>query len=82
MTKSLGSNPFEHLAIEYSADGKKMFLKEYKNGNWVEYDNLDGWSVSNTDKADFGKAYKLSKYYKVYDWVADNGYTNFEKWIE
>jgi len=24
----------------------------------------------------------LSKYFKVYDWVADDGYNNFDKWIE
>jgi len=80
--KSLGANPFEYLAIEFSADGKKIFLKEFVNGKWVNYDKLDGWSVYNTNQVDCGKIYKLSKYYKVYDWVSNNGYINFDKWIE
>ncbi|MHB8127660.1 MAG: TIR domain-containing protein [Mobilitalea sp.] len=82
LTKSLGQNPFEYLAIEYSNDGTKLYLKEYKNGEWVSYDNLDGWSVSNTNQSNWGKAFKLSTYYKVYDWVSDNGYTNFGNWID
>lgn len=81
-TKSLGQNPFEYLAIEYSNDGSKMFLNEYKNGKWARYDNLDGWAVSNVSKSNWGKAFQLSKYYSVFDWVADNGYANFEKWID
>lgn len=80
-TKEKGLNPFEYLAIKYSDDGKKISLLEYKNNNWVAYNDLDGWNVSNTKQEDFGKAYKLSKYYKIYDWVAGDGYNNFEKWI-
>ncbi len=33
-------------------------------------------------QSEWGKAYQLSKYFKVYDWVADDGYNNFDKWIE
>lgn len=81
-TKAQGPNPFDYLAIEFSSDGKKIFLSEYKNGKWVRYDNLDGWSVSGINQSDWGKSYKLSKYFDVYDWVDDNGYTNFDKWIQ
>lgn len=81
-TKSLGQNPFDYLALQYSEDGKKIFLNEYKNGKWVRYDNLDGWAVSNTIQSKWGKAFKLSTFYNVYDWAGNNGYTNFEKWIQ
>ena len=81
-TKSLGPNPFEYLAIEYSEDGKKLFLNEYKNGKWVRYSDLDSWNISGIKQSDWGKAYKLSNYYNVYDWSANNGYVNFEKWID
>lgn len=81
-TKSLGPNPFEYLAIKFSSDGKKLSLLEYKNSIWEEYIDLDGWSVTGAKQSDWGKAYSLSKYCTVYDWVKDNGYNNFEKWIE
>ncbi len=81
-TKKLGPNPFDYLAIEFSNDGQKLNLLEYKNGKWVKYSDLDGWSISGINQSDWGKAYKLSKYFKVYDWVADDGYNNFDKWIE
>jgi hypothetical protein len=80
-TKSLGPNPFNYLAIQFSNDGKKLFLYEFKNGKWVRYDNLDGWEVSGISQSEWGKVYQLSRYYNVYDWVADTGYSNFEKWI-
>lgn len=80
--KSLGPNPFEYLAIKYSADGKKIDLLEFRNGKWVIYGDLDGWNVTNTNQIHWGKTYKLSAYYHVYDWVSDNGYTNFQKWVD
>ena len=76
--KSLGPNPFEYLAIQYSEDGKKLFLNEYKSGKWVRYSDLDGWNISGVTQDFWGKVYKLSKYYNIYDWSADNGYVNFK----
>lgn len=81
ITKSLGPNPFDYLAIQYSIDGKKLFLNEFKNGKWIRYDNLGGWEVSGIRQSEWGKAYQLSRYYDVYDWIIDDGYKNFEKWI-
>ncbi len=81
-TKKLGANPFDYLAIEFSNDGQKLNLLEYKNGKWVKYTDLDGWRISGIQQSEWGKAYQLSKYFKVYDWVADDGYNNFDKWIE
>lgn len=81
LTKNLGPNPFEFLAIEFSSDGKKIYLKEYLNGKWQKYEHLDGWDC-NANRPDWGKAYKLSKYFSVYDWVNNDGYNNFDKWID
>lgn len=81
-TKSIGPNPFDYLAISFSDDGKKVNLLEYKNGKWVTYGDLDGWSVNGINQADWGKSYNLSKYFKVYDWINNDGYNKFEKWIE
>ena len=35
-TKILGPNPFDYLAYEYSNDGKKLSIFEWKNRKWVE----------------------------------------------
>jgi len=70
------------LAVKFSSDGKKLDLLEYKNGEWKKYGDLEGWNINNSDQFDWGNSYKLSRYYKVYDWVNDDGYTNFADWIE
>lgn len=82
-TKTLGPNPFDYLAIQFSSDGKKVSLLEYKGDKWVDYSNADGWTLSSTaNKSDWGKSYKLSKYSDVYDWVKNDGYNNFASWVE
>jgi len=81
-TKESGNNPFDYLGINFSTNGQKLNLLEYKNNKWVKYGDLDGWSINGIKQSDWGKSYKLSKYCKVYDWVKNNGYSNFNKWIE
>lgn len=29
-----------------------------------------------------GKLYKLSSHYRTYNWIKDDGYNNFAKWVE
>ena len=38
---------------------------------------LDYWKVKSN-----GIATPISRYYRTYDWVADNGYANFASWVE
>ena len=70
------------LQLNLAMTVKNSNLLEYKNGKWVKSTDLDGWRISGIQQSEWGKAYQLSKYFKVYDWVADDGYNNFDKWIE
>lgn len=82
VTKPRGPDPFDHLAVLVSPDGKRATPWEFRNGKWQDYGDLDGWGIDAAMPVDQrGNAYKLSRWYAVYDWVADEGYTNFAKWI-
>lgn len=81
-TKSKGSNPFYYLGYSFSTDGKKIFLHDYINGKWIKYPDLDGWNVKEIDEKYRNKIYRLSSDYEVYDWVEDDGYNNFSKWVK
>lgn len=80
--KSKGPNPLDYLAYRYSSDGKKLELLEYRNSEWVKYEDLDGYTINQVSESLRGKAFKLSTKYKVYDWIDDDGYNNFEKWLK
>lgn len=82
-TKRLGPNPFACLGYKYSDDGKKLHLYELKNGKWVQYQDLGSYTLKTVaSMLKRGKFYKLSSDYKIYDWVKDDGYSNFAKWVE
>ena len=82
-TKALGPNPFDYLGYQYSDDGKKLYPYEYKNGKWVQYGDYEPYTLGTAaSQSDRGKFYKLSSTRPVYDWVGDDGDTNFPTWIE
>lgn len=82
-TKVLGYNPFDYLGYRYSDDGIKLTPLERKNGSWVEYRDYGTYNLKTpVSEAKRGKSYKLSEDYKVYNWVTNNGYQNFSKWLK
>ncbi|MBJ9256323.1 TIR domain-containing protein [Citrobacter amalonaticus] len=85
-TKPKGRNPLEYVAACFSADGKTVTLKEYTDGNWVEYKKIDGKSThtcsSSMSSGYESKAIKLSSLYLSYDWMLDEGYKNFSSWLK
>lgn len=81
-TKSKGSNPFYYLGYSFSSDGKKINLHDNINRKWIEYPDLDGWNVKQVDEKYRNKIYRLSNDYEIYDWVEDDGYNNFSKWVK
>ena len=83
-TKPLGINPLEHVGVTYSNDGKVATLWEKVNGNWVEYDKIDGSAKYSVDvDAKFrGGGFNLGKFYPVYDWIAQDGFNNFSSWVK
>ncbi len=84
-TKKVGLNPFDYLGVYFNNDATKFAFTEYKNGSWYYWEEINStrW-FKNTyfSKSEAGKNISLSKYFRVYDWIDDNGYNNFSKWIE
>lgn len=82
-TKNKGLNPLYYLGYKFSDDGKKIFLYDYINNNWVEYSDLESYTLKNiAPEGARGKIYRLSNDYPIYDWIDDDGYNNFSKWVE
>lgn len=82
LTKSNGPNPFDYLALKYSDDGRKVEVFEAKDGKWVVYAKLSGYTLKKTAAEQrWGKLFKLSALgYKSYCWSEDDGYKNFADW--
>jgi len=77
-----GKNPFDYLGIVLADDGKSAEVKVWDNGSWVNY--TDYPKVTCNYKAGYGgNFYQFSKLgAKLYDWSEDDGYTNFDTWVE
>ncbi len=78
-----GQNPLDYVGITFSPDGRTATLWESNGGQWVAYDKIDGSSsypvqVENQYR---GKGYRLSDWYRVYDWSLNDGYKNFSSWV-
>lgn len=81
-TKTLGPNPFDYLSYEYSENGNKLILYEEIRGKWANYGDLSSYSLAKIASHDkWGKWYRLSSIYPAYNWVKDNGYSNFANWV-
>ena len=80
--KSLGPNPFDYLGYQYSDDGKKLYLFEDLNGKWEYYEDHPPITIQTVDTQFRGKFCRCSSVFQVYDWVGDDGDTNFPTWIE
>jgi hypothetical protein len=82
-TKSAGPNPFEFLGYRFSNDGRQIELFEAQGDKWAEYRDLDPWSFGEAKPESVrGKFYRVSGLAKIYDWMKDDGFQNFDSWIE
>ncbi len=82
--KTPGLNPLEFVGVTYSGSGDTGTLWEKTSGEWKEYAEIDGSASFRTGgigEVYRGKGFNLSNWYKTYDWVANDGYNNFGKWI-
>ncbi len=77
-----GENPFEHLKVKISKDGRTINFFEKKDNSWVAYKDLPSIKNSHFKLKDYGKSYKFSSFYKKYSYDWENGKTNFQKWID
>ena len=83
LTKVLGPNPFEYLGLRSNADGTSLQLFEWNNSTWQLYPDLDGYALkTQLPSEQCGQFYQLTKWFPVYDWIADHGYNNFSAWVE
>lgn len=82
-TKPKGPNPLEYVGVTFSESGNTAKLWEKKDGKWVEYKEIDGSSSYKVNVAQpyRGNGYNFSNCFEDYDWVADNGYNSFSKWV-
>lgn len=81
-TKSKGYNPLNYLGFSFSTNGKKLKLHNLIKGKWIDYPDLEGWTVNEVDEKYRNKIFKLSEEYEIYEWVDDDGYNNFSKWVK
>ncbi len=91
--KVKGINPLERLAVDVSADCRTLTFYELIDRKWLPFKNLmtDNNRTTNSyyfengwySKYKGGKSYKFSDLFEDgYDWVSDDGYKNFSRWIE
>lgn len=81
MIKSDGPNPFDNLGLQLSDDGSKVRPTEYKDGKWTWYADLEPFATPSWANLAAGSNYHLSQWFRVYDWIRNDGYNNFGKWI-
>jgi hypothetical protein len=83
-SKRTEPNPLSYLGVTLSESGSTATLWEHANGNWKEYSEIDGrssYQINAVDPQYRGKGFNPAKWYKEYDWVAGDGYTNFGTWV-
>lgn len=83
-TKDKGPNPFDNVGVTFSQDGSTATLWQFINGAWNTYGEIDGSATfyfSDLQPQYRGNGYALSHFYQVYDWVSNDGFTNFSNWV-
>jgi hypothetical protein len=84
LTKSKGPNPLNYIGVTFSSSGDSATLWEKINGEWQQYSEIDGtpsYRIGGVQPQFRGKGFNLANFYPEYDWVGDDGYTNFSTWI-
>lgn len=83
-TKPNGRNPLEFVGVTFSDSGFTATLWERVDNEWQEYNELGGYSSYRTNgvaEQFRGKGFNLARFFPKYDWIADDGYTNFGMWV-
>lgn len=81
LTKPLGPDPFNNLALEFSKDGTLIRPTEWKDNSWRYYTDFSAYQPLQNPHPLKGQHIKLTKWCSLYDWVQDDGYRNFNSWI-
>jgi hypothetical protein len=77
-----GADPFDDLAVSISNNAKSASVKVWADQKWKDFDDYP--TVTINWKQEYANAFfRLSKLgIKLYDWTSDDGYKNFNKWVE
>lgn len=84
LAEKAGPNPLDQVGYWIDGIWNRAVFSEWRNGHWHGYDKVTAVSLA-------GRPYGLtslsanatfSSLFPVYDWNADDGYKNFETWIE
>jgi hypothetical protein len=81
-TKPQGPNPFNNLALKFDGEGSIVAPWEWKDQAWRPYTDMEPYTLSTRPHSLRGQFLRLTYWCPVYDWIADNGYQNFESWID
>jgi hypothetical protein len=82
--KAKGPNPLIYLGVTYSDSGETATLWEKTRGEWQQYAEIDGsasYRTGGVSEQYRGKGFNLAQWYPEYDWVGDDGYSNFATWL-
>lgn len=70
------------LYLHISDDGKTTSFYEYIDNQWIKYEDYPA-VLSNYSEEYRGKIFTFSSIYDhIYDWIDNDGYTNFGDWVE
>jgi hypothetical protein len=83
-TKIRGPNPLKYVGVSFSSSGLTATLLELRAGQWHRYDEIDGSASYRVEGAQKyrGKSYSLADLFTTYDWISDNGFSNFANWVD
>lgn len=81
VVKAQGQNPFDFLGLQISADGCTGTPTVWDGKQWVYYDDLGKFSIKQQSQDKRGRNLQLKTWFPTYDWVADDGFNNFGKWV-
>lgn len=81
VVKAQGPNPFEYLGLHISADGCTGTPTMWDGRQWVYYQDLSKFQISEQPHDKRGKNLQLNTWFRTYDWVADGGFDNFGRWV-
>lgn len=90
LIKSNGPNPFDFTGVYFNEDGSSyaFITRSSHTSQWKFWEEIDSCSffrnqyfTSQYAYSNRGKCISLSSFLMTYDWISDNGYTNFKNWI-
>lgn len=80
--KVSGPDPFNNLALLFDQTGTKATPVEWNGTSWEVFTELYPFTVPEQPWDKRGKSWKLTTWFNTYDWMGQDGYNNFNKWIK